>query len=86
MWFLNSLAQSIIIGIVSAPIMAFLSFLIYRVFREIFRNKFYKALFSALGTNDPKDMERYRLKNYVKHTFILETRRSFFLQATGQKG
>ncbi len=75
MWFLNSLAQSIIIGIVSAPIMAFLSFLIYRVFREIFRNKFYKALFSALGTNDPKDMERYRLKNYVKHTFILENPR-----------
>ncbi len=70
--FLGGLAENIIAGIASAPIIALLSFLVYRILREVFRGKFYGALFSALGTNDPKDRERYRLKHYVKHTFVLE--------------
>ena len=72
MEFLGGLTENIIASIVSVPIIAFLSFLLYKILREMFREKFYKALFSNLGTNHPKDIEHYRLKHYVKHSFVLE--------------
>lgn len=67
MGFLIGLVENIIAN-VFFPIFEFL----FGIFHKIFKGKFYKALFSTLGTNNPQTPERYRLQHYVKHSFVLE--------------